>query len=98
TRIGVFRPATRDWILDFDGHGDGKNCGDACVSFGSADDLPVVGDWDGNGADKIGVYRPSTGEWFLDLNGNRTWDGCAVDLCLGPFGEPGDLPVVGKWM
>ena len=45
-----------------------------------------------------GLARPSTGEWLLDLNGNATWDGCDIDACLGPFGEPGDLPVVGKWM
>ena len=45
----------------------------------------------------IGIFRPSTGEWFLDANGNGIWDGCTVDLCLGPFGGNGDLPVVGDW-
>jgi Divergent InlB B-repeat domain len=45
----------------------------------------------------IGIFRPATGEWFLDANGNRIWDGCNIDLCLGPFGAAGDLPVVGDW-
>lgn len=98
TDIGVFRPATGEWILDLDGDGRAPSCGRRCVFFGAPGDLPVVGDWDGSGADKIGVFRPSTGEWLLDLNGDGTWDGCDVDACLGPFGQPGDLPVAGKWM
>jgi hypothetical protein len=100
TKIGVFRPALGEWLLDLDGDGqdEGKSCAGECIAFGAAGDLPVVGDWDGNGVDKIGVFRPSTGEWFLDLNGDGKWNGCKVDLCLGPFGRPGDLPVVGKWM
>lgn len=28
-------------------------------------DLPVVGDWTGDGQDSIGFYRPSTHQWFL---------------------------------
>ena len=45
----------------------------------------------------IGIFRPTTGEWFLDMNGNGIWEGCTVDLCLGPFGGEADLPVVGDW-
>jgi len=45
----------------------------------------------------MGIFRSSTGEWFLDLNGDGIWEGCNVDLCLGPFGDIGDLPVVGNW-
>jgi Divergent InlB B-repeat domain len=45
----------------------------------------------------IGIFRPNTGEWFLDGNRNGIWDGCSVDLCFGPFGRAGDLPVVGDW-
>jgi hypothetical protein len=45
----------------------------------------------------IGVFRPSAGEWFLDANRNGIWDDCNVDICFGPFGQHGDLPVVGDW-
>jgi hypothetical protein len=45
----------------------------------------------------MGIFDPSTGMWELDRNGNGIFDGCTVDLCLGPFGQPGDLPVAGKW-
>jgi hypothetical protein len=29
----------------------------AQVTFGQAGDIPVVGDWDGDGTDEIGLYR-----------------------------------------
>jgi hypothetical protein len=46
---------------------------------------------------QIGIFRPETGEWFLDRNGNGQWDGCAVDICIASFGQPGDLPAIGNW-
>ena len=97
-KIGVFRPSLGQWFLDLNGNGkwDGSPKDAILGPFGSLGDLPVVGDWDGSGKTKIGVFRPSTGEWFLDLNGNGSFDGCQVDFCHS-FGQPGDLPVVGKW-
>jgi hypothetical protein len=99
TRIGVYRPDTGQWFLDRNGNRKSDDCrhDDCAALFGHPEDLPVVGDWNGSGKDKIGVFRPATGEWLLDFNGNETWDGCEVDLCLGPFGQAGDLPVVGRW-
>ena len=59
-------------------------------------DIPVVGDWTGDGIVKIGIYRQ--GQWYLDKNANGVWDDCSVDSCLGPFGGFGvDIPVVGDW-
>jgi hypothetical protein len=85
---------------EFDANGDanlGSCTTDSCFDFGVSGDLPVVGDWNGAGADKIGVFRPSLGQWFLDLNGNDKWDGSPSDTILGPFGSLGDRPVVGDW-
>jgi hypothetical protein len=97
--IGVFFPKKGLWHLDSNGNGTFDGCHvDTCLArFGAKRDLPVVGDWDGTGKTRIGIFRPSTGEWLLDVNGNGKFDGCKVDACLGPFGQPGDLPVVGKW-
>ncbi|MGE5301698.1 MAG: hypothetical protein ACM3TN_00120 [Alphaproteobacteria bacterium] len=97
--IGVFLPNKGLWYLDSNGNGTLDKCRvDACLrTFGKKGDLPVVGDWDGTGKIRIGVFRPSTTQWLLDTNGNGKFDGCKVDVCLGPFGQPGDLPVVGKW-
>jgi hypothetical protein len=95
--IGVFESG--NWSLDLSGEGKWDRCRkDQCLGrFGLEGDLPVVGDWDGSGNIRIGVFRPSTGMWYLDMNGNGKLDDCTVDACLGPFGQPGDLPVVGKW-
>jgi hypothetical protein len=96
-RIGVFRPSTGGWYLDVNGDGKWNGCGiDGCGSLnGNAGDLPITGDWNGNGLTQLGLFRPSTGEWFLDYNGNRVWDGCTTDRCFS-FGIAGQ-PVSGDW-
>jgi hypothetical protein len=45
-KVGVFRPSTGEWLLDFNGNGKWDGCGvDACLSFGQDGDLPGVGKW-----------------------------------------------------
>ena len=98
--IGIFRASSGLWALTDAVPFNRYVCGNSmtCLGpFGIAGDLAVAGDWTGSGKSRIGVFRPSTGYWYLDINGNGTWDGCAVDSCLGPFGLKGDLPVVGQW-
>ena len=98
SRLGLFRPSTGEWFLDYNGNRSWNGCSnDRCKSFGAAGDQPVTGDWNGSGSSKIGVFRPSTGAWFLDYNGNGIWDGCSVDVCLASFGLAGDVPFAGKW-
>ena len=98
-QIGYFRPQDRRWYLDLNGNGkwDGPSVDRLMGAFGLATDLPIVGDWDGTGKVRIGVYRPNTKLWLLDINGNGAWDGCTIDVCLGPFGQAKDIPVVGHW-
>ena len=99
SRVGLYRPSTGQWLLDRNGSQSWNGCStDTCVNdFGALGDLPITGDWSGNGISKIGIFRPSTQEWTLDLNGNGSWDGCDVDLCISSFGVEGDVPVVGRW-
>ena len=96
-KVGAFRNGS--WFLDSNGNGQWDGCGvDQCYvdGFGIAGDLPVVGDWNGDGKAKVGVFR--IGSWYLDANGNGQWDGCGVDQCsVESFGITGDLPVAGKW-
>jgi hypothetical protein len=99
-RIGFFRPSTERWYLDVNGNWSLQDCRrDRCASLSvyRDGDLPVVGDWKGEGITQVGLYRPSTGQWFLDRNGDRSWDGCRKDLCISSFGSAGDLPVTGDW-
>jgi hypothetical protein len=61
--------------------------------FGAANDVPVIGDWDGNGIDEMGVFRPHLGRFYLDT-GNRGYE--AIEPSY-QFGLPTDKPVVGDW-
>jgi hypothetical protein len=97
--IALFVGKNGTWFLDRNANEKWDGCTkDKCLGqFGTKGDLPIAGDWDGTGKVRIGVFRPSTSMWYLDLNGNGKLDACGVDACIGPFGQPGDLPVVGKW-
>jgi hypothetical protein len=58
-------------------------------------DVPVAGDWTGDGHAKVGIYRAATGTWYLDANNNGVLD--ANDLQYQFGGLSGDFPVVGDW-
>ncbi len=65
---------------------------DVEASYGELGDLPVSGDWDGNGTDTIGVYRPSARAFYLV----NSFSSSTPDIDV-PFGDPGDIPVTGDW-
>ena len=98
TKIAVYRKSTGTWYLDTNGTGawDPSCSTILCISWGNdPSDLPVVGDWTGDGKTKIGVYR--AGSWYLDTSGNGAWNGCTTDKCMGFGGDPTDQPVIGDW-
>jgi hypothetical protein len=112
-QVGIFRcPAagTCTWIVDSLGKTGqaGQNVSiysgaDATFSFGLPGDIPVVGNWNGNGKKRIGVFRPTTGQWFVDTNGNGVFDTPADqtwNFGLPAASNPGgvaDQPIVGFW-
>lgn len=65
------------------------------VPFGARGDLPVAGDWDGDGDDEVGVWRVVRGEgtFFLDAD----LSGGIAEFSPIPLGESGDLPLAGNW-
>ena len=66
------------------------------ADFGFSTDLPVIGDWNGDGCDEISVWTPSEQRFFLDTNGNYAWD-AGTDLTAS-FGYSTDLlPIAGDW-
>jgi DNA-binding beta-propeller fold protein YncE len=68
---------------------------DVTVLGANENDIPLVGDWDGDGIDTVGLYRPSTSFFYL-------WDSL-TNLSMGTphtlalLGNPGDQPLAGDW-
>lgn len=79
--IAVFRPSTGTWYVK-DGGGYTANV------LGAPGDLPVSGDYDGDGMTDYAVFR--NGAWIV----SRSSDG---GLTTRQFGLPGDIPVRGDY-
>lgn len=65
---------------------------DHVFRYGVGVQVPVVGDWNGDGIKNIGVFLD--GRWYLDMDGDGRWS--EGDLMV-EFGQPGDIPVVGDF-
>jgi PKD repeat protein len=78
-KIGVYRPSAHTFYL--------KNGTTTAINWGISTDLPVTGDWNGDGRTDVGVYRPSAHTFYLK-NGTTT----AIN-----WGISTDLPVTGDW-
>ena len=90
TDLGVFRAGVWYWLRSSDNTVRSAN-------WGAASDIPVAGDYLGNGTTAAGtqaelaVYRPSTGVWYVLNTANNTmaavnWGGAASDVpALGDF-------------
>ncbi len=53
----------------------------ASTTWGVPSDIPVVGDYDGNGVSEIAIFRPADGGWYIQGQAPVSW------------GTPGDVPV-----
>jgi uncharacterized delta-60 repeat protein len=64
--------------------------------FGLNGDVPVPGDYDGDGIQDLAVFRNSTGDWFTR---KIYLDNCAPMNCTEQihFGLPGDIPATGDF-
>jgi len=61
------------------------------IYFGDSTDVPVPGDYDGDGRTDAVIYRPGTGLWY----GPRT--GFASIVIQLTLGQAGDIPVPGDY-
>jgi hypothetical protein len=81
-QMGVFRPSIHRFYL--------KNGSiNTTVNWGLSTDIPVSGDWNGDGLWDVGVYRNST-HWFYLKNGTKN-----TTVNYGWSGT--DIPVSGDW-
>lgn len=62
---------------------------DTTFDFGDPSDLPLMGDWDGDGSETPGVFRDGT---FILSNTLGESGAFTVH-----FGRPGDVPIAGDW-
>ncbi len=77
--IGVFRPSTRQFILNTTPY--------TYITFGLSTDIPITGDWNGDGITDVGVFRPSTGNS----------SSIPYPLHVTAFGLRTDKPITGDW-
>ncbi|MEP7286235.1 MAG: putative Ig domain-containing protein [Chloroflexota bacterium] len=88
--IGVFRPSTATFYMR---NSNTTGSANITTALGASTDLPVVGDWNGDGIDTVGVFRPSTAQFFL-RDSNTPGAPIVYTFTLG---APGDLPMAGDW-
>ncbi len=94
--IGVYNPAASQFRLR---NSNTPGAIDLTINFGQAGDLPVVGDWNGDGIKDVGVFRPGTGQ-FLIRKPTIICNPFCIPIPLTVtinFGQNGDLPVAGDW-
>jgi DNA-binding beta-propeller fold protein YncE len=92
--IGVYRTANATFYLR---NSNTQGIADIIAPVGNAavGDLPVTGDWNGDGVDSVGIYRPSSSFFYL-------WDhvtnlNMATPHYLPLLGNPNDRPLAGDW-
>jgi hypothetical protein len=68
-----------------------STAGFRAAQFGANGDIPVPGDFDGDGKANLAVFRPSTGSWYIA----RATGTPSQNFDTVPFGASGDKPIVG---
>jgi hypothetical protein len=93
---GVFNPANGQWLLTNGVNGANVSGSSPtpnfAFTFGQNGDIPIVGDWDGNGIDGVGFFRPGNSSFNLSNGFQGT-----IDIKPFIFGSLGSKPLAGDW-
>lgn len=93
---GVFNPATGQWLLTNGINGANVSgsfpTANFTFTFGQNGDIPIVGDWDGNGIDGVGFFRTGNSSFNLSNGFQGT-----IDIKPFIFGSLGSKPLAGDW-
>ena len=91
--LAIWRPSTGGWWVL------GANSQQFSQGWGAAGDVPVPGDYDGDGKTDLAVFRADTtahtGNWYLYFSGSNTWSGVQFGLDTDA-GVPADYDGDGK--
>lgn len=92
--IGVYRPSNQTFYLRSSLSAGVPDITAAVVGAASTD-IPITGDWNGDGIDTPGLWRPSTSTFYLW----DKWRGLNIAAAQYQFvyGLNGDKPIVGDW-
>jgi hypothetical protein len=93
---GVFNPANGQWLLTNGVNGANVSGSSPtpnfAFTFGQNGDIPIVGDWDGNGIDGVGFFRTGNSSFNLSNGFQGT-----IDIKPFIFGSLGSKPLAGDW-
>jgi hypothetical protein len=93
---GVFDPVTGQWQLTNGINGANVSGSSPAANFtftlGQNGDIPVIGDWDGNGIDGVGFFRQGNSTFNLSNNFQGT-----LDIKPFIFGGVASRPLAGDW-
>ena len=93
--VSLYRPReTRFYIVnELGGDSAGLGAADFSFQFGNPGDVPISGDWDGDGIDEFGLHRESAGLFYYR---NTLDTGIADESFL--YGDRGDRAIAGDWV
>jgi hypothetical protein len=74
--MAVFRPGSGTWYIHHSSDGS-----DSAFNLGASGDIPVPGDYDGDGRTDAAIYHPADGTWHL-ADGNSAQWGLSTDIPL----------------
>jgi hypothetical protein len=79
--LAVWRPSTGQWWVM-----EGQYSQPVTQNWGTSGDIPVPGDYDGDGKTDFCIFRPSANQWWILKSSDGTY-------YTREFGATGDLPV-----